>query len=108
MIVRCFPHPIEQSRALAIFGGFGAIGNVVGFILVRLLASPFSFLILTIVARREVSLPRDLIGDGVSLTYPSTRYTTILFFQSSFLSRCYDRRAIFCIVFLCPSQTCNE
>lgn len=33
MIVRCYPDPIEQSRALAIFGGFGAIGNVVGFVL---------------------------------------------------------------------------
>lgn len=34
MIVQYFPGKAEQSRALAIFGGFGAIGNVVGFILV--------------------------------------------------------------------------
>ncbi|GJJ08487.1 hypothetical protein Clacol_002705 [Clathrus columnatus] len=33
MIVKHYPDPTEQSRALAIFGGFGAIGNVVGFVL---------------------------------------------------------------------------
>lgn len=34
MIVRNFPEPDEQGRALAIFGAFGAIGNAVGFVLV--------------------------------------------------------------------------
>ncbi|KAF8578503.1 MFS general substrate transporter [Ramaria rubella] len=39
MIVQQFPDPQEQSRALAIFGAFGAVGNVAGFILGGVLAA---------------------------------------------------------------------
>lgn len=35
MIVRSFPEPVEQSRALSIFGAFGAIGNAFRFVIVR-------------------------------------------------------------------------
>jgi len=43
MIVQAFPEPAEQGRVLAIFGGFGAIGNVVGFILGGVLTSRASW-----------------------------------------------------------------
>ncbi|KDQ13881.1 hypothetical protein BOTBODRAFT_110904 [Botryobasidium botryosum FD-172 SS1] len=33
MIVQNFPDPEEQGRALSIFGAFGAVGNVIGFVL---------------------------------------------------------------------------
>lgn len=36
MIMQHFPDPKEQGRALAIFGAFGAVGNVTGFILVNI------------------------------------------------------------------------
>lgn len=34
MIVQNFPDPAEQGRALSIFGAFGAVGNIIGFVLV--------------------------------------------------------------------------
>lgn len=43
MIVQYFPGKAEQSRALAIFGGFGAIGNVIGFILGGILTARTSW-----------------------------------------------------------------
>jgi len=36
MITQYFPEEKEKNRAFALFGGFGAIGNVLGFIIVSL------------------------------------------------------------------------
>lgn len=41
IIVQNFPDPAEQGQALALFGASGAVGNVVGFILVCFVDSLF-------------------------------------------------------------------
>ncbi|TCD69756.1 hypothetical protein EIP91_006292 [Steccherinum ochraceum] len=43
MIVQSFPDPSEQSRALGLYGAFGAIGNSVGFVLGGILVAKASW-----------------------------------------------------------------
>lgn len=33
LLVALFPQPVEQSRAIALFGGCGALGNVLGLVI---------------------------------------------------------------------------
>ncbi|GJJ13376.1 hypothetical protein Clacol_007628 [Clathrus columnatus] len=84
MIIQYFPEKHEQSRALAIFGGFGAIGNVIGFILggvltartswrwifylVAIIVTPFSvvsFFVLPKSASKQENRGRKLDWQGV-------------------------------------------
>ncbi|THH29152.1 hypothetical protein EUX98_g5035 [Antrodiella citrinella] len=43
MIVINFPDPVEQSRALGLYGAFGAVGNAIGFVLGGVLAAKASW-----------------------------------------------------------------
>lgn len=43
MIVQAFPDPSEQSRALGLYGAFGAVGNSIGFVLGGVLAAKASW-----------------------------------------------------------------
>ncbi|KAF8507578.1 major facilitator superfamily domain-containing protein [Hysterangium stoloniferum] len=68
MIIQYFPDTKEKNRALGLFGGFGAIGNVVGFILggvltaqvnwrwifylVAIIVTPFSLLSFLVIPKR--------------------------------------------------------
>ncbi|KAF8581964.1 MFS general substrate transporter [Ramaria rubella] len=84
MIVQHFPDSAEQSRALAIFGAFGAVGNVTGFILggvltarvnwrwifylVAIIVLPFSILSFFVIPKHSIpntSKDRKLDWQGV-------------------------------------------
>ncbi|KAF7770757.1 hypothetical protein Agabi119p4_6731 [Agaricus bisporus var. burnettii] len=53
LIIHLFPDPMQQTKALALFGSFGAIGNVIGLIIGALIIQwatwPWLFYVFTIV-----------------------------------------------------------